>query len=70
MNAGHLPAIAVNRKGDLRFLQSNVNPALGVAMANLKDPKAQGEIDWLKSKMQACGDSCPEAANLKAMTGK
>jgi Flp pilus assembly protein TadD len=43
---------------------------LGLALANLKDPKAQGEIDWLKAKMQACGDGCPDAANLKAMTAQ
>ncbi|MDB5419752.1 MAG: hypothetical protein JWP50_3171 [Phenylobacterium sp.] len=42
---------------------------LGVALANLKDPKVQGEVDWLKARLQACGDSCPEAASLKALTG-
>jgi Flp pilus assembly protein TadD len=41
---------------------------LGLALANLKDPKVQGEIDWLKAKAQACGDSCADAANLKAMS--
>jgi Flp pilus assembly protein TadD len=41
---------------------------LGLALANLKDPKAQAEADWLKSKAQACGDSCPDAARLKAFT--
>jgi Flp pilus assembly protein TadD len=41
---------------------------LGLALANLKDAKAQGEVDWLKAKMQACGDSCPDAATLKAVT--
>jgi Flp pilus assembly protein TadD len=41
---------------------------LGLALANLKDPKAQAEIDWLKAKAQACGDTCPDAAALKAMT--
>ena len=35
---------------------------LGLALANLKDPKAQAELDWLKSKAQACGDTCPDAA--------
>lgn len=40
---------------------------LGLALANLKDPKAQAEIDWLKAKAQACGDSCPDAASLKGM---
>lgn len=42
---------------------------LGVALGNLKDAKAQGELDWLKAKAQACGDTCPDAANLKAMAG-
>ena len=43
---------------------------LAVALANLKDPKAQAEADWLKSKAQACGDSCPDAARLKDLTSK
>lgn len=42
---------------------------LGVALANLKDPKVQAEVDWLKARLQACGDSCPDAASLKALTG-
>ena len=41
---------------------------LAVAMANLKDPKAQTEADWLKSKAQACGDTCPDAARLKTLS--
>ncbi|MDB5427586.1 MAG: hypothetical protein JWR43_1561 [Phenylobacterium sp.] len=45
-----------------------VHAGLGLALANLKDPKAQGEADWLKSKAQACGDTCPDAARLKAFT--
>jgi Flp pilus assembly protein TadD len=45
-----------------------VHAGLGLALANLKDPKAQAEDDWLKSKAQACGDSCPDAARLKALT--
>lgn len=40
---------------------------LGLALANLKDQKAQGELDWLKARMQACGDGCADAARLKAM---
>ncbi|WP_411289172.1 tetratricopeptide repeat protein [Phenylobacterium sp.] len=40
---------------------------LGLALANLKDAKAQAELDWLKMKTQACG-SCSDAANLKALT--
>jgi len=42
---------------------------LGLALANLKDPKAQAEADWLKAKAQACGDSCPDAARLKTFSG-
>jgi Flp pilus assembly protein TadD len=42
---------------------------LGLALANLKDAKAQVELEWLKAKVQACGASCPDAANLKALTG-
>jgi Flp pilus assembly protein TadD len=43
---------------------------LAMALANLKDPKAQTEADWLKSKAQACGDSCPDAARLKDLNSK
>ena len=38
---------------------------LGVALASLKDPKAQGEIDWLATKAGACGGTCADAARLK-----
>jgi Flp pilus assembly protein TadD len=40
---------------------------LALAMANLKDAKAQGELDWLKAKLDACGTTCPEAEQLKRM---
>lgn len=40
---------------------------LALALVNLKDGKAQGEIDWLKAKVAACGDSCPDAASLKGL---
>jgi len=39
---------------------------LGVALAHLKDAKAQGELDWIKAKAQACADTCADAAALKA----
>jgi Tfp pilus assembly protein PilF len=39
---------------------------LGTALARLKDPKAQGELDWLNAKVQACGGSCADASALKA----
>jgi Flp pilus assembly protein TadD len=38
---------------------------LALALVNLKDGKAQTEVDWLKAKVAACGDNCPEAASLK-----
>jgi Flp pilus assembly protein TadD len=40
---------------------------LGQALGNLKDAKAQAELDWLKAKAQSCGAACP--ADLQAMTG-
>jgi Flp pilus assembly protein TadD len=40
---------------------------LGQALGNLKDAKAQAELDWLKAKAQACGAACP--ADLPALTG-
>jgi Flp pilus assembly protein TadD len=46
----------------------SAHAGLGLALANLKDPKAQAEDDWLKSKAQACGDNCPDAARLKSFT--
>jgi Tfp pilus assembly protein PilF len=42
---------------------------LGVALANLKDPAAQAELDWLVARDQACAGACPEAATLKALAG-
>jgi tetratricopeptide (TPR) repeat protein len=41
---------------------------LGLALAALKDPAAQGELDWLKAKAQACADTCADAASLKTAT--
>ena len=40
---------------------------LALSLANLKDPKAQAELDWLKAKAGSCGAGC-DAAMLKAMT--
>ncbi len=40
---------------------------LGVALGSLKDAKAQGELDWLKAKGQACG-TCVDAAAIQAAT--
>ena len=41
---------------------------LGMAFARLQDPKAQGELEWLKAKAAACGTACGEAASLSAIT--
>lgn len=46
----------------------SAHAGLGAALARLKDPKAQAELDWLKAKAQACGASCPDGAALKAAT--
>lgn len=43
---------------------------LGKALAKLQDPKAQAELAWLKAKAEACGTSCPDAANLKSLTAE
>lgn len=40
---------------------------LALALANLKDAKAQEQADWLKSRLAACGQTCPEADQLKRM---
>jgi len=42
---------------------------LGVALGNLKDTKAQAELDWFNAKLQSCGDTCPDAAELKTLKG-
>ncbi len=46
----------------------NAHAGLGLALANLKEPKAQGELDWLKAKALTCGDACPDAGHLKSLT--
>lgn len=38
---------------------------LGVALASVKDPKAQGELDWIAAKAGACAGTCADAAKLK-----
>jgi tetratricopeptide (TPR) repeat protein len=39
---------------------------LGLALAGLKDPKAQAELDWLTEKAKACNETCADAAALKS----
>jgi Flp pilus assembly protein TadD len=41
---------------------------LGLALANLKDGKAQAELEWLKAKTQACADTCADASKLKTLS--
>jgi Flp pilus assembly protein TadD len=47
---------------------AEAHAGLGVALANLKDPKVKAEIDWLTARAQACGDSCPQAGHLKSLS--
>lgn len=41
---------------------------LGLALAGLEDPRAQGELDWLKARTASCGGTCAEAEALKTAT--
>ncbi len=45
-----------------------VHAGLGLALANLKDSKAQAELDWLRAKTQACADTCADAPRLKSLS--
>ena len=45
----------------------NAHAGLAVALAKLKDSKAQAEAEWLKSKLQACGDGCADQERLKSL---
>ncbi|MDB5452118.1 MAG: hypothetical protein JWO33_696 [Caulobacteraceae bacterium] len=45
---------------------AGIHAGLGLALGNLKDPKAQAELDWLKARAATCGDGCAEAASLKS----
>ena len=38
---------------------------LGLALANLGDPKARVELDWLLTRSSTCGDTCPDAQRLQ-----
>ena len=42
---------------------------LALSLANLKDPKAQEQLDWLKAKAGNCGAGC-DPAMLKSMTAE
>jgi Tfp pilus assembly protein PilF len=42
---------------------------LGLALANLKDPKVQEQLDWLKAKAADCGAGC-DASALKSLTAE
>jgi len=42
---------------------------LGMALANLKDPKAQEQLAWLKAKAADCGVGC-DAATLQSLTAE
>jgi Flp pilus assembly protein TadD len=59
---------AYERAVKLKPEDATAHAGLGLALANLKDPKAQAEDEWLKAKVRACGDSCPDAAQLKNLS--
>jgi len=40
---------------------------LGLALKALHDPKAQIQAEWLRARMDACHDACPDAALLKTL---
>jgi len=42
---------------------------LALSLANLKDPKAQEQLDWLKAKAGSCSTGC-DPAMLKSMTAE
>lgn len=68
-NAGQNDLKAAKRAYEraIKIDPENVNGhyGLGMALAGLKDGKAKDQLAWLKSKAQACGDTCPDAATLK-----
>ena len=41
---------------------------LGLALANLKDPKSEAELGWLRSRAESCGTACPNASQLQALS--
>jgi len=43
---------------------------LGMALANLKDPKAQEQLDWLKAKAASCTGDCAALQSLTAEVEK
>lgn len=59
---------AYERAMKLKPDDAAIHAGLGLALANLKDAKAQDELAWLKAKVQACGDSCADAPTLKGLT--
>ncbi|HLZ75759.1 tetratricopeptide repeat protein [Phenylobacterium sp.] len=59
---------AYERASKLTPDDAEAHAGLGVALANLKDPKAKAEIEWLSARAQACGAGCPEADRLRSLT--
>ena len=43
---------------------------LGVALAMLKDAKAQGQLSWLTARIEKCAGRCPDAGRLAALAGR
>jgi Flp pilus assembly protein TadD len=59
---------AYERAAKLTPDDAEAHAGLGVALANLRDPKAKTEIEWLAARAKACGGSCPDAGRLKSLS--
>jgi tetratricopeptide (TPR) repeat protein len=47
---------------------ANAHAGLALALANLGDAKARGELDWLRARVLACAGTCPDAEHLRRYT--
>jgi len=53
----------------VRLAPQNLDAHVGLALSlqALNDPGAQQQSQWLRSRAQACANTCPDAARLKAL---
>ena len=53
----------------VKLAPQNLDAHVGLALAlqALNDPGARQQSEWLKSRAQACGNTCPDAARLEAL---
>lgn len=48
---------------------AHAHAGLGLALAHLKDVKAQGQLDWLRDRARTCDDACADTVHLRAFAG-